>query len=253
MTRILLLGGTTEASRLAARLADAGIAAVFSYAGRTAAPLAQPLPLRIGGFGGVAGLAAYLRDNAITHVIDATHPFAAQISANAVEACAATGTALIAYERPPWQPGPGDNWHCVANIPAALAALPESGARVFLAIGRQNLDAFAGRPGNHYVLRLVDPPDGPLPLPDAQALIARGPFDIAGDRALMKVHRITHVVAKNAGGSSARAKLIAARDLHLPVILIDRPVIPPRPVAETADQVMDWIADHAPPSARRGE
>nr|RDS95161.1 cobalt-precorrin-6A reductase [Cereibacter sphaeroides f. sp. denitrificans] len=242
--RILLLGGTTEASRMARALAEAGLPAVFSYAGRTAAPVAQPLPLRVGGFGGVEGLAAYIRAQAITHVIDATHPFAAQMSRNAVEACAATGTALVALERAPWAAGPADRWLRVPSIEAAAEALPEAPARVFLAIGRQHLAAFAGRAQHHYLLRLVDPPAA-LPLPQAEAIVARGPFTLAEDLALLRRHEIQWIVAKNAGGEGARAKLDAARELGLPVVLIDRPAIPPRPRLETPEAVLGWLAHPA--------
>ncbi|MEZ5886933.1 MAG: cobalt-precorrin-6A reductase [Paracoccaceae bacterium] len=250
MTRLLILGGTTEASALARTVAGAGIPAVFSYAGRTGAPVGQPLATRIGGFGGVEGLIAYLRGEAITHVIDATHPFAAQMSRNAVEACARTGIPLCALERPAWVAGPGDDWRHVPDIPAAVDALPEDPARVFLAIGKQNLIPFSAKPRHHYLLRLVDPPDGPLPLPDAQAVIARGPFTEAGDLALMRGHRITHVVAKNAGGAGAEAKLKAARTLGLPVILVDRPAVPDRTVRATVGGVMGWLKAHP---ARLGE
>ncbi|MEL0437043.1 cobalt-precorrin-6A reductase [Phycobacter sp. K97] len=254
--RILLLGGTTEASRLAVALAEAGLDAVFSYAGRTARPVPQPLPLRVGGFGGVDGLAGFLRKEGITHVVDATHPFAAQMSTNAVEACAREGVALCASERAPWQASSGDRWTHVVGLEEAVAALPDQGARVFLAIGKQNLAAFAGKPANHYLLRLVDPPDAPLPLPSTSVEIARGPFDAAGDRALMQAHGITHVVSKNAGGSGAEAKLQAARDLGLPVIMIARPKVPERKVLATVEEVMDWLqggADHGAASpAERG-
>lgn len=245
MTRILLLGGTTEASTLARLLAGAGAEAVFSYAGRTERPMPQPLPTRVGGFGGVAGLVAYLRDEGITHVVDATHPFAAGMSRNAVAACAEAGVALVALERPGWTEAEGDRWTRVDDIAGAVSALPERGARVFLAIGKQNVADFAAKAGNFYLLRLVDPPKDPLPLPDAEAVIARGPFDVAGDRALMQHHRITHVVAKNGGGAGARAKLDAARDLGLPVILIDRPAVPPRKVLTSAEAVMAWLGHEA--------
>ncbi|WP_149141321.1 cobalt-precorrin-6A reductase [Gemmobacter caeruleus] len=252
MTCILLLGGTTEASRMARALAEAGLAAEFSYAGRTEAPVAQPLPTRVGGFGGVAGLVDYLRARGISHLIDATHPFAAQMSRNAIAACAETGTALIGLERPAWAAQPGDRWTHVADIAGAVAALPEARARVFLAIGKQTLAPFVARPQHHYLLRLVDPPEGALPLPDAAAVIARGPFDLAGDTALLRDHAITHVVAKNAGGAGASAKLEAARALGLPVILIDRPRLPPRQVSATVEGVMGWLAGHTAPSTERG-
>ncbi|WP_299842468.1 cobalt-precorrin-6A reductase [uncultured Paracoccus sp.] len=242
MTRILLLGGTTEASQLAGALATAGIPALFSYAGRTETPRAQPLPLRVGGFGGAEGLADFLRVGGFTHLIDATHPFAAQMSRNAVAAADATGLPLMAFERPGWTERPGDNWTRVADMDAAVAALPETPSRVFLAIGRQNIATFGPKPQHHYLLRLVDPPSAPLPLPDAHVILDRGPFTEAGDLALLRDHAITHLVAKNAGGSGAEAKLVAARARNLPVILIDRPALPPRPVAATVTEVMDWLA-----------
>lgn len=241
MTRVLLLGGTTEASQMARALAKAGVDAVFSYAGRTAAPIGQPLPTRIGGFGGVDGLVGYLRTERITHIIDATHPFAAQMSANAVAASQQAQVPLIVLQRAPWQAGPGDNWHSVPDISAAVSALPETTSRVFLAIGKQNLTAFAAKPQHHYLLRLVDPPEEPLPLPDVSIVIARGPFGADEDERLMTEHRITHLVAKNAGGSGAAAKLIAARALRLPVILIDRPALADRQETDSIDRVMEWL------------
>lgn len=240
MTRVLLLGGTTEASLMARALAAAGVEAVFSYAGRTDQPVAQPLPMRVGGFGGVDGLTDWLRDEGITHVVDATHPFAAQMSRHAVLACDQADVALAALERAPWQAGPGDDWRQVDDVAGAVEALPEAPARVFLAIGKLHLAEFARRPQHHYLLRLVDPP-GDLPLPDAVAVVARGPFDLAGDVALMRDHAITHVVAKNAGGSGARAKLEAARELGLPVILIARPDVAARQVFAQVEDVLHWI------------
>ncbi len=232
---------------MARALATAGLDTVFSYAGRTAAPIAQPCPTRVGGFGGVAGLVDYLRARRITHVIDATHPFAAGMSANAVAACAQTGTQLVALEREPWRAGEGDCWLPVADMAGAAAALPARPARVFLAIGRQNLAAFAGL-GHHYLLRLVDPL--PQPLPEATVVIDRGPFSVEGDMALMQAHGITHVVAKNAGGNGASAKLEAARGLSLPVVMIERPAVPERALRRSVEAVMDWL--HAGVPALRG-
>lgn len=245
MTRILLLGGTTEASTLAKTLAEAGADAVFSYAGRTARPVSQPLPTRVGGFGGAEGLAAYLKAESITHTVDATHPFAAQMSANAVHACKAAGVPLCAFERPAWQAGEGDTWVHADSIEGAVDALPEARARVFLAIGKQNLAQFAAKPQHHYLLRLVDEPEAPLPLPSTAVEIARGPFDVAGDTELMRRHGITHVVAKNAGGIGAAAKLTAARSLGLPVIMIGRPKVPERPVKGSVAEVMAWLSHPA--------
>ncbi|MBZ4021628.1 cobalt-precorrin-6A reductase [Rhodobacter sp. TJ_12] len=244
MTRLLLLGGTTEASRLAKTLADQGFDAVFSYAGRTDRPVPQPLPTRVGGFGGVDGLCAFLKAENITHVIDATHPFAAQMSTNAVAACAQTGVPLCAFERAPWAAQTGDQWTHVPDLEGAIAALPHEPARVFLAIGKQNLAAFNAAPQHFYLLRLVDPPGEMLPLQNARAVVARGPFDVQGDSDLLRSENITHIVAKNAGGAGAEAKLIAARALRIPVILIDRPPVPQRSIRATLDEVLHWLADH---------
>lgn len=249
---ILLLGGTTEASAMARALQAAGLRAVFSYAGRTVTPVAQPLPMRIGGFGGVAGLCDYLRSEGISHVIDATHPFAAQMSSNALAACAACGVPLIALERAPWQAVAGDDWTHVPDIPAAAETLHGPAQRVFLAIGRQHLADFAGQPQHDYLLRLVDAPQDPLPLPRAQVIVARGPFDLASDFALLRRHQIAVVVAKNAGGVGAAAKIAAARILGLRVVMIDRPVLrpplldagqilPARQVVDTAEAVLEWV------------
>lgn len=240
-----MLGGTTEASDLAKALADQGVPAIFSYAGRTDAPKVQPLPARIGGFGGVSGLVEYLRTEAITHIVDATHPFAAQMSRHAVEAAAETGLPLLALGRDPWRATAEDRWTLVPDIAAAVDALPQDLARVFLAIGRQHLEDFAASPQHHYILRLVDPPLGLLPLPICTPIIARGPFTLEGDLALMREHRVSHVVAKNAGGIGARAKLDAARALGLPVIMIDRPPVPDRPRVETVAEVLRWLSHPA--------
>lgn len=241
MPRVLVLGGTTEASRLAQALADARVDAIFSYAGRTESPLPQPLPVRIGGFGGVDGLRAWLLAQQISHVVDATHPFAAQMSRNAVAACAATGVPLLALERPAWQVQAGDHWRHVADMDAAVRALPDAPARIFLAIGRQHLVPFLAQVQHWFLLRLMDASVA-LPPERGHIVLARGPFSEAGDSALLQQHRITHIVAKNSGGSGAEAKLSAARALGLPVILIDRPAIPPRPAVARVDEVLQWIA-----------
>ncbi|UOA28688.1 cobalt-precorrin-6A reductase [Pseudosulfitobacter sp. DSM 107133] len=239
--RTLILGGTTEASELARALAERGADALFSYAGRTAVPVAQPLPTRVGGFGGVEGLAHFLQTQGITRVVDATHPFAAQISRNAVAACAAANVPLVAFQRPPWRAGAGDDWRLVADLDAAVNALPEAPSRVFLAIGKQNLDAFAVKPQHRYLLRLVDPPAQPLPLARADVVIARGPFDLVKDLALLEQNRIDLIVAKNAGGTGAQAKLDAARALGLPVVMIDRPAVPPRTTFSGVADVLHWL------------
>ncbi|MDC7785863.1 cobalt-precorrin-6A reductase [Rhodoplanes sp. TEM] len=246
--KVLVLGGTTEARRLAEALAVAPeVDAVLSYAGRTESPLAVPVPWRVGGFGGVPGLIDYLRAERIDRVVDATHPFAAQMSANAVAACAAAGVPLVALERAPWRPAPGDRWIEVDSLEDAVAAVGDAPRRVFLGIGRLHLDAFAARPQHHYLVRLVDAPRDALPLPNVTVVVARGPFDVAGDRALMTEHGSEMVVSKNAGGTAAVAKIIAARDLGLPVVMVRRPDIPARPSVQTVAAVTAWlVGDTAP-------
>lgn len=224
---------------MAKMLCDQGIEGVFSYAGRTGAPLAQPLQTRVGGFGGVAGLTAYLRTEAISHVIDATHPFASQMSAHAVMACAEAGVPLIALERKPWAPQQGDDWTMVPSMESAAQLMPVEPSRIFLAIGRLQLEAFAASPQHHYLLRLVD---APVNLPFAANVVnARGPFAYEDDLKLLQDHAIQIVVSKNAGGIGARAKLDAARTLGLRVILIDRPQVPMRPSVETVAEVLAFL------------
>lgn len=239
-----MLGGTLDASRLAQALAQAGVDGIFSYAGRTSAPIAQPLPTRVGGFGGVAGLQAYLQTERITHVVDATHPFAAQMSSNAVQAGARTGVPLLALERPAWQAQSGDVWQHEPDIAAAVQALPTEPARVFLAIGRQHLAPFLACSQHWYLLRLVDPVLNSvldLPAERGHVVLDRGPFTVEGDRALLQAHGITHVVSKNSGGAGAQAKLTAARERGLPVILIDRPFVRARHSVSTVNDVLRWL------------
>ncbi len=244
MTRVLLLGGSNEASRLAKALAEGRTDAVFSYAGRTRDPIPQPLPTRIGGFGGATGLVDYVTNERITHIVDATHPFAAGMSTNAVNAARETGLPLIALERPPWSATPQDRWHEVPDVASAVRALPTEPSRIFLAIGRQNIAAFADVPQHHYLLRLVDTPTDDLRLPNREVIISRGPFTVESDTALLKAHRIAWIVSKNSGGAAAGAKITAARDLGLPVIMIARPSIPERLRAETVEEVMAWLMSH---------
>jgi precorrin-6A/cobalt-precorrin-6A reductase len=245
MMRALILGGTGDANRLADALFRARIEAVYSYAGRTQIPLGHALQVRIGGFGGAEGLADYIESERITHVIDATHPFAAEMSRRAVEACTATGTPLLALERSPWRKVPGDIWIEVSDLAAAVAALPEQRTKVFLAIGRQHIAPFAAKPQHAYTLRFVDTPDGALPLPDAEVIVSRGPFTLEGDRALMQSRGITWLVARNSGGDGARAKIDAARELGLPVIMIARPDLPERPRVESVEEVLAWLSHDA--------
>ncbi|MFZ2994786.1 cobalt-precorrin-6A reductase [Sphingobium sp.] len=252
MHNILLLGGTSQASALARLLADQGIAATLSYAGRTDKPMSQPIAVRVGGFGGVAGLVDYLLGHRVTHLIDATHPFAATMSAHAVEAARLTGVAHVTLTRPAWRAEEGDRWTHVPDIAGAVAALAGPPRRVMLALGRMHVDAFAAQPQHHYLLRFVDAPSEPPRLPHHSLIVDRGPFALEGDRELMQAHAIDLVVTKNAGGTGAQAKIIAARQLNLPVLMIDRPALPARTELHAPDDVMHWL-DHAAPSvADRG-
>lgn len=205
-------------------------------------PVNQPLAVRTGGFGGPEGLADYLRTAGITHVVDATHPFADTMSRNAAAACAANNVPLLALVRPPWSAVAGDRWTIVSDLEAAVATLPDAAARVFLAIGRQHLAPFAAKPQHTYILRVVDPPDAPPPLPNADIIVARGPFTEDGDLALLRAKSVTHVVSRNSGGGGARSKIDAARRLSIPVIMIARPTMIDRRSAETVDDVLAWLA-----------
>ncbi|WP_084536731.1 cobalt-precorrin-6A reductase [Azospirillum halopraeferens] len=240
--KVLILGGTTEATALARRLAgNPRIAATVSLAGRTANPVLPPLPTRIGGFGGVDGLAAWLAEQGVAAVVDATHPFAARISANAVAACGRLGVPLLVLGRAPWTAQPGDRWIAVPDMAAAAAALRGLGERVFLTVGRQELAPFAAVPEKHYLIRTVDPPD-PMPaLPRFTLLLDRGPFAPDAELALLEEHRIDAVVSKNSGGTATRAKLDAARRRGIPVVMVDRPPPGPAPVVHDPAAAAAWL------------
>ncbi len=226
---------------MAKAIAQSGVTATYSYAGRVDNPRTQPIPTRVGGFGGAEGLARCIREHNVSHIVDATHPFAAQMSRNAIAASAVTGTPLVALARPAWEPASEDRWHRVPNISAAVAALAGEPKRVFLAIGRMHLEDFAAQPQHNYLLRLVDEP-GALPFPYCEVVVSRGPFSVVGDTELLQRHQTELIVSKNAGGEGARAKLDAARALGLPVLMIDRPVLPPRRECSDVEQVLDWLA-----------
>jgi precorrin-6A/cobalt-precorrin-6A reductase len=244
--RILILGGTTEARQLAARLAArAEFDVTVSLAGRTSTPVAQPVPVRTGGFGGADGLAAYLEAKRIDVLVDATHPYAAVMSVNAARAAAITRVPLVALRRPPWRPVAGDRWTEVADPDGALDALGPGVRRVFLALGRQDIAPFSQAPRHFYLVRSVEPVDPPLAVPDASYVLGRGPFSEAEDRALLSAHRIDAVVAKNSGGEATYGKIAVARCLGLPVVLLQRPVFPRGvPAVETVDAAIAWL-DHA--------
>lgn len=248
--RILILGGTTEAASLARQLADdTRFEATLSLAGRTSAPATQPLPTRIGGFGGIEGLVRFLEAEKIEAVVDATHPYAAQMSAHAVAACRQTGLPLASLTRAPWIEQAGDRWQHVSNTESAAMVLGEIPRRVFLTIGRQELPAFASAPQHHYLARLIDVPDGERLPPHLVLLQARGPFDVAAETTLMRDERIDVLVSKNAGGDPTYAKIAAARTLGLPVVMIARPDKPAGHVVTSPAQAVQWL-DHARRSLR---
>lgn len=213
----------------------------MSLAGRTENPVAQPVPVRSGGFGGVAGLRAYLETGAISLVIDATHPYAGAMSAHAAEACRAAGVPLLALRRPPWTPVAGDRWQEAADVAAAVSALGATPRRVFLALGRNEVRAFAAAPQHHYVVRSVDPIVPPLDVPHADYLLARGPFTQHADQALLAAHGIEVIVAKNSGGDATYGKIAAARDLGITVILLRRPQLPEVPTVDGPEAAAIWV------------
>lgn len=238
---LLILGGTAEARELAARLAeDSRWRVTTSLAGRTAAPKMPLGEVRIGGFGGAAPLAAYIRQEQFAAVIDASHPFATRISRSAIAAADRAKVPLLRLERPPWHAIDGDQWQFIGDWPEAEALLP-SGARVFLAIGRQELAAFNGLQDQFFLVRMVDAPFTPLPLLHHTVILGRGPFDLESELEILRTHAITHIVAKNSGGIGAYAKFEAARSLGLPVILKRRPPATPSSRAATVQHALDWL------------
>lgn len=241
--RILILGGTTEARQLAERLAARDdLAATVSLAGRVKAIVPHPVPIRVGGFGGAEGLAAYLAAEHVDLLVDATHPFADQISRNAVKAAAAAGVSMLALRRAPWAKAPGDRWQEVDDISGAVAALGLVRRRVFLALGRQEVAAFAPASTHFYLVRSIDPIEG-RPLADAAYVEARGPFEVGDERALMEAHGIDTLVARNSGGLAGYGKIAAARALGLPVVLIRPPALGAAPAVESVDAAVEAI-DH---------
>jgi precorrin-6A/cobalt-precorrin-6A reductase len=250
--RLLILGGTTEAAALAravlVRFGD-DVGVTTSLAGRT--ERAGPIPgqVRIGGFGGAAGLAAYLREQRTDCVIDATHPFAARISAAARRACEMEAVPRLTLLRPPWRQHPLDRWIAVADMTAAARVVARIGRRAWLTIGAGEIDAFSDVTGVRFLVRLVDPPRRPLPLRLCQVVVGRGPFALSEERHLIARHAIDVLVCKASGGAATEAKLIAAREFSLPVVMVRRPPPEPGEVVETVAAALDWLA--APPSLSR--
>jgi precorrin-6A/cobalt-precorrin-6A reductase len=242
--RVLILGGTAEAVALAeACAARAGIEAISSLAGRTRTPVLPPSEVRSGGFGGAAGLAEFLAVRGIDRVIDATHPFAVQIGTHARGACEAMGVPRLRLLRPPWPREPGDRWTEVADLAEAARRLPAFARRVFVTVGQRDLEAFAGL-DLWFLVRTIEPP-ARLPLRQAQWLSGRGPFAVEAEIALLRTHAIDVLVTKASGGEATYAKLIAARRLELPVLMVLRPPPPEGPVVDSVQAALAWLEDPA--------
>jgi precorrin-6A/cobalt-precorrin-6A reductase len=251
--RILILGGTTEARMLADALASrTDLDVVLSLAGRTADPLLQAVPVRVGGFGGVEGLAGFLGDERIDLLIDATHPFANAISTNAGAAAKIANVEAFALQRDQWSPEEGDCWLSVETVPSAIAALGPSPRNVFLAIGRQEAHAADAAPMHHYLVRSVDPIDPPLRAPDVGYILARGPFGLHEEIELMRDHRIDVVITKNSGGSATYAKVEAARLLGIEVVMVQRPSSGDMPSVETVEAALRHIDHFVSVAMKRG-
>jgi precorrin-6A/cobalt-precorrin-6A reductase len=250
---LLILGGTSEARLLAETLArEAQHRALLSFAGRTESLVHPDVPHRVGGFGGVDGLVRFLREGRYDALIDASHAFAAQISRNAAAAARELGLPLLRLVGAAWERQPGDDWIEVDDMHAAARALGEVPRRVLLTVGRLELAAFTSAPQHHYLIRTVDPIEPPPQLTQARVLCARGPFALDEERALLAAEGIERVVSKNAGTSSTYAKLVAARQLGVPVVMVQRPVLPQVPEVATRAEALAWLGQlHG--ASRRGE
>lgn len=238
---ILILGGITEAYALARELVNQPeVRVISSLAGRTGNPRLPVGEVRIGGFGGPEGLAAYLRDNHIDAVVDCTHPFAARMGWNAAQGCAAAGVPLLRLERPAWVRQDGDLWDDVDDWPEAVALVGAQSKRVLMAVGRQELEPFAGLDHVWFLIRSVEAPDPMPPFAQAEILLARGPFTLESERELLTTCRVDTIICKNSGGPTD-AKLTVARELGLRVVIKNRPRRPDTPKAASVDEALDWL------------
>jgi precorrin-6A/cobalt-precorrin-6A reductase len=248
---ILVLGGTAEARELAGALDDAGVHVTSSLAGRVSRPRLPAGTVRIGGFGGPHALARWLTEHGAVAVVDATHPFAERISASAATACSRAGVPLLRLQRPGWSEGPEDDWHWVADLEGAAATIPSLGERVLLSTGRQGLPAFANVQDAWFLVRCVEQPDPPLPQ-HHELLLDRGPYTVDGELALIDEHRIELVVTKDSGGAHTQAKLEAARQRGLPVIVVRRPPRPDVATVATVDDALAWSLERERERAHAG-
>jgi precorrin-6A/cobalt-precorrin-6A reductase len=245
MKRLLILGGTGEAAKLAAQAALLpGVEVITSLAGRTRRPVTPSGRVRIGGFGGDAGLIDYMREQHVDLLIDATHPFAAHISFNAATAAQVCGLPHLLLVRPPWEPMEGDRWIAVESMAAAVSILPSVAQRVFLTTGRQDLAAFAPLKDLWFLMRMIDPPTPDTPVPPGMLVLERGPFTLEDERELLQTYAIEAIVSKNSGGDATYAKIRAARELVLPVIMVQRPPTPAGARVASVEEALGWLAQY---------
>jgi precorrin-6A/cobalt-precorrin-6A reductase len=244
MKRLLILGGTGDALALAHQAIDLpGLDVITSLAGRTSTPKNLVGKVRIGGFGGETGLVEYLQTAQIDLVLDATHPFAAQMSWHGAGAARAVGIPWLMLIRPAWEQSSLDNWIEVASIEAAVTAIPTSAQRIFLTIGRQQLAPFSVLTDRWCLMRSIDPPDSNIQLPPGKLLLDRGPFSLEQERQLFKDYRIDVIVSKNSGGDATYAKVIAARELGLPIVMVQRPIVPEGETVPDVVGAIEWLCD----------
>ncbi len=242
MVRVLILGGTGDAIALAAKASElSDLDIITSLAGRTSQPMIPSVNTRIGGFGGVSGLVHYLQTEQISGLIDATHPFAAQISWNAAAAARQAGIPHLLLVRPPWQPTAGDRWIDVDSHDAAAARLPKLAQRIFLTIGRQELAVFAGMPDLWFLMRMIDPPQPDAIVPTGKIILERGPFSIDKERSLLQQYDIGAIVSKNSGGAATYAKIVAAREFSIPVVMVQRPPLPATDTVTEIEGALAWL------------
>ncbi len=242
MVRVLILGGTGDSAALVAKISPLPqFELVTSLAGRTQHPTLPEGAVRTGGFGGTVGLIQYLRDEGIEILIDATHPFAVQMSWQAAAAAAEVKIPFLMLVRPPWTAVAGDRWITVETVEAAAQSIPTNASRVFLTIGRQHIAPFAALTQTWFLIRSIDPPASDRELPPGELLLDRGPFDIQSERQLLQDYRIDAIVSKNSGGSATYAKIIAARELGIPVVMVQRPVMPAGTQVPDAETAMAWL------------
>jgi precorrin-6A/cobalt-precorrin-6A reductase len=244
MKRLLILGGTGDGVELARQaMSLPRLEVISSLAGRTSTPKSLVGSVRIGGFGGEAGLVEYLETEQIDLVIDATHPFAAEISGNAAGAARRVGIPWLMLVRPGWERLAQDDWIEVESVVAAVVGIPASAERIFLTIGRQQLASFASLTDKWCLIRSIDPPDSDILLPPGEVLLDRGPFSLDRELQLLRDYRIDVIVSKNSGGDATYAKIVAARELGLPVVMVQRPIVPEGDIVTNVSGAIEWLID----------